>query len=81
MFNITTVVFDGLSPPSILQTLKDGTSQVQILAYVFHVRGSFRGHPFPKCKIFPFFLYPRSLTVPFFLLALQPIVGLYFAAL
>ena len=25
MFNITTVVFDGPSPPFILQTLRDGT--------------------------------------------------------
>ena len=30
MFNITTVVFDGSSPPFILQTLRDGTPQVQI---------------------------------------------------
>jgi len=25
MFNITTVVFDGTSPPFIVQTLRDGT--------------------------------------------------------
>ena len=31
MFNITTVVFDGPSPPFILQTLRDGTPQVQLL--------------------------------------------------
>jgi len=29
MFNITTVVFDGPSPPCISQTLRDGTPQVQ----------------------------------------------------
>ena len=29
MFNITTVVSDGPSPPCILQTLRDGTPQVQ----------------------------------------------------
>jgi hypothetical protein len=29
MFNITSVVFDGLSPPVILQTLRGGTPQVQ----------------------------------------------------
>jgi len=28
MFNITTVVFDGPSPPFISQTLRDGTPQV-----------------------------------------------------
>jgi hypothetical protein len=28
VFNITTVVFDGPSPPFILQTLRDGTPQV-----------------------------------------------------
>ena len=28
MFNITTVVFDGTSPPFISQTLRDGTPQV-----------------------------------------------------
>ena len=31
MFNITTVVFDGTSPPTFIsQTLRDGTTQVQI---------------------------------------------------
>jgi len=30
MFNITTVVFDGPSPPFILQTLQDGTPQVVV---------------------------------------------------
>ena len=29
MFNITTVVFDGPSPPFISHTLRDGTPQVQ----------------------------------------------------
>jgi hypothetical protein len=29
MFNFTTVVFDGTSPPVISQTLWDGTPQVQ----------------------------------------------------
>ena len=29
MFNFTTVVFDGTSPPVISQTLRDGTPQVQ----------------------------------------------------
>ena len=28
MFNFTTVVFDGTSPPFISQTLRDGTPQV-----------------------------------------------------
>ena len=27
--NVTTVVFDGASPPFILQTLRDGTAQAQ----------------------------------------------------
>jgi len=31
MFNVTTVVFDGPSPPFISQTLRDGTPQVQII--------------------------------------------------
>jgi hypothetical protein len=30
MLNFTTVVFDGPSPPFILQTLRDGTSQVTL---------------------------------------------------
>jgi len=30
MFNFTTVVFDGTSPTFISQTLRDGTTQVQI---------------------------------------------------
>ena len=33
MFNITTVVFDGPTPPFILQTFRDGTPQVQIMPY------------------------------------------------
>jgi hypothetical protein len=31
MFNFTTVVLDGTSPPVISQTLRDGTPQVQAL--------------------------------------------------
>jgi len=35
MFNITTVVFDVLSPPFISQTLRDGTPQVQTMKIVY----------------------------------------------
>ena len=35
MINITTVVFDGPSPPFISQTLRDGTPQVQMYNTVF----------------------------------------------
>jgi len=34
MFNITTVVFDGPSPPFISQTLWDGTPQVLCVVFV-----------------------------------------------
>ena len=36
IFNITTVVFDGASPPFISQTLRDGTPQV----YIFELNSS-----------------------------------------
>jgi len=36
IFNITTVVFDGPSPPFISQTLRDGTPQFHLLLFTFH---------------------------------------------
>ena len=36
MFIITTVVFDCPSPPFIVQTLQDGTLQVQIWNQAYH---------------------------------------------
>jgi len=48
MFNITTVVFALTSPPFIVQTLQDGTAQVQN-----------RDVP-PKNTTFPFRLYVIS---------------------
>jgi hypothetical protein len=38
MFNITTVVFDGISPTVISQTFRDGTPQVQKLNFVHLLR-------------------------------------------
>ena len=38
MFNFTTVVFDGTSPPFISQTLRDGTPQVQISFILFSMK-------------------------------------------
>jgi len=47
MFSITTVVFDGPSPPFISQTLRDGTPQVQP---IFNVQTFFV--PVAECVYF-----------------------------